>query len=1397
MTTRSAALVLAGAVAACCAGAARAQDNPVYVDDSPAAWALFRQAMDHAAGNTAEAVRLFQELLDEDPLKLIPVNDAVNDHFTSTRQRVMDEVRRRPALLERYRLIESARAQRLLEAAALEELVSGRALTDAGLEGLLRLAQRSLERASFHAALAWLEEARAHPALRPEQALHCWWMTGMAAHFLGDTALLEQARGQLASSGPDGAARLERLRELDRGPQVTVGLTPLDRSEVLELSDLVAEEIWSVDLDAALINRRFSAPALPDRRPNRDMQRRSGDLQTAAATAAGSTIYVNQGHVVVALDRFTGRQLWLYVDRPRQAIVDREGDQTLDMNLITVEGDWLVTLTGHASADGPATASTVACLDARSGKPRWTATLQGLAEEDEQQELFAHGRPVIVDDAVYVLARKVTRQNLTSCYVVSLDLETGGIRWARHVASSAGLRRGGRPLSTLVHSGGFLHVATPVGAIASVRADTGQIAWLRRYTVPVTPSAHEQNRRPWEMPAPILTRERLIALQPGQPRVVVLDRRSGHQLASHAIESFEGWNLPRYLLADEQRLYAIGREIRAFDLEEMGQPLWSFPPPATSTEPAARGPRDSADIRGRVQLISGALIVPTLDAVRVLEAETGLTRSNIAVPSTGTPLALDAQLLLCSSDRLDAFMSLHRAEEMLRQRMAAAPADPSPSLSLVRLGARAHRVDLALEAARLALQTVESRLSGEAAAEARAELFKLLLQMDSTELIRSVETGQTLHALIGTVAQRPEQRIEHLLAYGSWLAQHAPPEAVATFQRLLDDAELAATWREESFIERPAGAWATQRMADLLRTHGPGLYGPAAAAAEAALQQAQSGPAPDPAALLRLARRFPFAPATVDATLLAARILAERGEHRAALGALVEVAAAAGPPAAPGRLLGAYVERALVPPLGWRETALDGLRHTVRRAGDALPLEGPGGPRPAGEWLAELAAQEPRLARLGAYPSNLEARALGGPLVIRQMASSRASAAGPMLVIEGRRLRQLDARLEQQWQATSESDAPLILLHDARRLLLWHGAEAGDPRAVMLDATTGVAVWRSPPLARHMGEPLAPRGPDEGGPAVDPADLLPLAAGQHLFIIRRGGSVLGLRLEDGSEPAWVEPRAIDQVHVAEAGEAALVLAGSMPRADALQGEAEPQGYIRVLDPATGRSIHWMGPLEGGPPQWIRQAPLGTLVYGNGEGITAIDLWTGRRRWTNRAFSAAESRRAWVAGDALVIEDRDNDLRSVRLADGALSPPFSLPHGDWDPLDIQEIVVVDRSVYALFRDRVVAFDEQGTIRGSDAIMTERRSFDRLLPVDGGLVLMSRTTHQAAALDRPGRRIQHDYVIYRLSRNCKVEGEYQLPTPMAHQLLEVRAVDGWLLLSSPADTLAVPMPPDARR
>jgi hypothetical protein len=205
-------------------------------------------------------------------------------------------------------------------------------------------------------------------------------------------------------------------------------------------------------------------------------------------------------------------------------------------------------------------------------------------------------------------------------------------------------------------------------------------------------------------------------------------------------------------------------------------------------------------------------------------------------------------------------------------------------------------------------------------------------------------------------------------------------------------------------------------------------------------------------------------------------------------------------------------------------------------------------------------------------------------------------------------------------------------------------------------------------------------------------------------------------------------------------------------------------------------------------------PLGTLLYGTESGLEAIDLATCTKAWTNLAYEVADAQRGWLSGEQVVVEDRDSGLWAVALADGELTEPFRLPgHGDWDPLELQAVHVIDGRTYVRYRQRLVCYDARGSVLGAD-IVTDERDYRWLLPVAGGMVLFSRqSTDQPRAPDQRERRTEHVYRIYHLSPSCKVISQMELP-PVVNPFLDAAVVDGGLLLSTHAETLIIPVRSD---
>jgi outer membrane protein assembly factor BamB len=1361
------------------AAASGQQDNPVYVDDSPRARQLLLQARDHARDNLGEAVRIYQELLDDYGPRLLP-SARDPDLFVPVRATVLADLAGDPRLLERYRAAAAAEAQRLLEAGALHDLARSRSLSGPGLEALLRLAQDDLESGSFHAALGRLGEAARHPDLDARRAGHCWYMAGAAATYLGDPARVEQARAALADMGAEGRPLLDKLQALAalRPPAVDRGVSTLDPAPAAELLDLVAQPIWTLPLpDTPLGQRLGDVPGAELSGPRR--LRESGSLLTAAPTVAGSRIYVSEGSTVHGLERFTGRPLWpAYVERPPSSAVDQNSRQVADLNVVAAQGGTLVTITGHAYADAVRSDRTIVCLEAETGRPRWESRVDQLSDVEELDGLFPHGAAVIGEGVVYALARKVSPEMLTSCYLVTLHLGDGRLRWARHLASSGAIRsRFARPFSTPLYQDGDVAVATAIGAVARVDGSTGEIKWLRRYSPPLSPYLAE--RQPWEIEAPVMTPRGLLAIRPDLRRVVLISWADGAEVESTPSTARDTWNSPHYLLAAESMVYGVGADVRAFRAEALDAPAWMFPkrvgPEGAATEPA------DAEVRGRVEIVGGGLLVPTTSGLYYLDGQTGEVLHHVELEAACNPLAAGPQLIATTSDSLNAYMPPDRAEQMLRQQIAAGPEDPSPALALMRLGLRVRNLAMALEAADLALAAINAAPPDRPASGAAQELFEILLELDGNRLARTAAEGEALFAMIGVVARDPQQRVEHLLAYGAWLAPQALGRAVEAYQSILSTPGLPQAPRELDGLVRPAAAWAADRLAALIEEHGPGIYTPQADFCARRLERL--GQRAEPAAILALAEEFPFAPASLDAARQAVLRLAASGDHRGALGAAAQAWFAAPVPARGGALLGlaAWVcEQA-----GWTAEGEAVLTYAVANLGPDALLRGVAEERAAGAWLEALRSGTWRAPRLG-DPSGVATRR-GGTLVAAWPGVPLPP--GGALVSDPPALAFLDAAdLSPKWSTVLPIPGELsILRFDASALLLWVVPHGGEPRVVALDPASGALRWTSPQLP---AEPAAGDAGAAGG--ADLRETIPAAGRDVIALVRRGGGVTALDPSSGTAVLWTA-RPLAAVQAARLTAPALALAGLR---EGLDGPA----VVVLLDPRSGRVLREIDTGTRGPMRWMIPAALGVLVYGTDAGVEAVESLSGRRLWALRGPETAATPRAWATPGQVMIAGADarpaenaTVLRSVRLGDGRLSPPFDLPErGEWDRMDLKDLVVAGERIYAQFGQRIVRLSATGKVMGADVISDQPREYKWLLPAADRLVLVNRfRSEQVPVAGEAGRQTQHTYRVYSLSEDCRLLGEGHELTPIVERLERAAAVDGWLLLATGTQTVALPM------
>ena len=1438
-------------------------ENPVYVDDSPQARELFLRAQDQIKDNTGEAVRLLQELLDEYGARLLPINQTSDDHFVAVRQRVLEEILANPALLERYQLVETPEAQRLLDAGELERLVMTRSLTGPGLEAMMGVAQDAVETARFHVALHWLEEIALHPLQGERHEVYSLLMQGIAARGIGDADLVAQSIAGLSQlPGPDAEACRAQVEAMAAAaiPVPDSGVSPLDRAAVGELQTLVSQPIWRSALETT--GEVSQPPVTDDLDPELSelMQQRDGgrlDAVTTTATVGQSAVFVTSSNAVHALDRYTGRPIW---NQPYSlgptvgGSLNSEGIGFLGLSIGALGSQSLVAV----SSDPRLRDGKVVCLDPHTGRERWSRSITEITGRDDTENIMPHGAPVIADGLVFVMARKVTRQLLTSCYVVALDIDDGAIRWSRHIASVGGtFNRDMRPLTTVVYDRGELYVDSSVGAVARINASTGQTRWLRRFTAPIT--AIGRGRAPYELGGAVVTRRGVLALQSDLNRVTLLDRERGFDVEWHDASTASGWGSPRYLLAGQEFVYAIGRDIRAFHLDNLSEPFWRLPE-ATPQGRLRSGLGDrSIDIRGRVQLVDGSLIIPTADGMLIVEDASGVMQHELAMDSLGNPVAVESQLVVAGRFDVASYMPFDRAEEILRQRIASEPGESRPALALLEMSIRARSLALVLEAAELARAAIGHAPSGPAQ-DSQRELFTLLLEADRQRLAKTTEEGESLHAIIGDVAFDATTRVEHLLAKGDWLSSLDLGRAVDAYQEILSSPDLASTPREESMLIRSAADAATQRLGALMKQHGEAVYSVRASEADLKLQSTLAMPHSS-ADLLSIAEEFPLAPAAVQASIAAAEVDAEGGRPRAAVSALLRAYRVLPDRARATQLLGPVVE--LCESQQWRDLAAGVLDYAEQVypgiqgqiANPAVPAAAPaagGGVHAAetGPLLREAA--KPLSGRLIAFAGASgvqpqDAASMPHEGLANSWSQGRFAPPNDRIVlIDGRVLRVMDAPgLRELWSADIPAagggvDAagvdPRLLLMDDTRMLLWLGANIDDPHAIMLRNGVdrgGEPLWSGPSIGFSEAIASRPAQPQDAaradalaefgridvqtpdGRLINNNEIVPLVDRERLILVRRTGDIAALDLETGQRVLWSKTNVLDQVHLAQLTDWALVLAGMSKVWNDVTGANELVSKIVVLDPVTGNLVASLAPSGREPVIWMRVTALGELLIGTTGSVELLDVM-GRtqprmavlgqdagsdrqspaRIWTNAGHYAQSTRRAWVSSTTCVLEDRNRMVRSIDLATGAMSEPFDVAvKGDEGDAGVAELVNVQMTpdaVAALYTLRVVLTDHQGVMIGGDVI-AEEREYKALQAVSDGWVLVSRYgSAQDVLADGRSRRTQHTYRLYSLSGNGALIGDPLELEPIAQRLQMVRAVDGWLILSFEDSCLAIGAP-----
>ncbi len=1386
------------------ASPALAQDTvPVTVSDSPVAWQLLQQANDQARDNPGEAARICQRLLDGYGDKLVPADDPPGDRFEGVVDRVERFLRLHPSVLERYRQVETPEAERRVASdpslAKAASVARTHGLTSVGLRAHLALAESDIYAGRLGQAMLRLARLESHPDLAgggPEATTY-WTLQGLATTLAGKDR--READARLRALQRDDAnqalAALEALGEVGPLP-IPPATSPLESGSPPTSEERGWQPVWSEPLGATPYARwDFGRVDSPLGFSPREIERAryDGSMCVVAPTVVGDVVLVSDGSTVQALDRLSHRVLW--ASSIGLGLMDRAGGPLGDMASVAVGEGAVVAFPGHALGNERGPTGRVVCLELETGAERWDVSLPALRGE-EFEEIFPIGEPVIADGAVFLLARKVTSRLETVEYALALDLATGALRWATHVSSCGGVRlQGLRSCSRPVVADGSVWVATSVGAMARLDAGDGRIQWLHRFLVPIRDARYQTE--PWELGGPVFAGDWVFAVAPDQSEVIQLERATGRLVKSFPTGVNTAWGTPRYLVAEQASdgerttIYAVGGDLTAFDPAEPTRPLWVLSAANPQLFAERLGVASRSGIRGRVQAAGDLVVVPGLNDVLLVASRSGKVVERIEVDGPANPTLVGPQLFLGQNGALTALMPAASAERLMRERIEREPQHPEGSLALLDLGLRTKRLDLCLEAAGMAQQSLASHDD----AAARDELVDRLLLAGGLDEARGPK-GERVHQVLGTVAATSAERVRALLAHSDWLVgRERYGEAITGLDVILGEpalreveVESATDGVAETEPALAAGSiLATARLAQLA-----GKADDALRSREERAQAKLAALGDDRAALAELCESHPLTAAAVDASVRLAGLVEGR---RPAILALLRGwrARPLGPAgdAALARLLAATLERS---PSG---------RTAAELADLVLDTRGPlAVPTAQGSTtVAEIAGRlEPRWPAVGGEPG--EAIEIPGH-ILRLSGMEGGDRFDGVLMVHERSLALREApSFSPRWTVAVEDRDPMVLLAGGllgQRMLLWQEGADGEAFASLHDLATGAVVARTPPLREILpperlldaGRPPSQLMPNET-PYL-PSQVLPVLCGDRLVLVRRNGDMVGFDLSDLVHPVWTKERVLDQVYEVGATEWSVALGGRDPG---------PRGSgpsaIKVIDPERGDLLasRLLGDSED--VRWMRVVANGDVVVGSEGSVEAFDALHADlpSRWRLATPVVRDTVGSWRVGSSLVLADRADGIAAVGLVDGTARPDrFRVPlRNEVRSTSIRAGGRAGGAALIQFEDRVVAFRADGELLGEDAVADER-NYLVATPIEGGIVVVNALgSRQVPSPITGGMRTEFAYVVYRLSLGdgLRLLGPGLQVRLAAQRCERVGVVDGYLLLSTNSSTLAVPLP-----
>jgi len=519
-------------------GAGQDPTGVVYVRDSAMAMeklALARRMERlHEWGKSAD---VYQEILEKYSDRVVPAHEDPQSHVVDQYASVTETVRQSLCKwpedgLTVYRSRYETPAAAILNAAGndgldkLHEVLWRYFPTDSAKEAAIRLMDAYFEEGDYAAVsqigmqlLDW------HPNLLAQRPM-VLYRTALAARLAGQAddcnRCLDELQRQFPQSmgvirGQEVVLTASLSKELSRsgivhGPSSdswpTVGGDE-SRSKVCSSTVKPGARLYAIRIDPFKWNQIPNSPDNQQKEHNDDDLRAKGvGLGIMPAVDKGQLFFQDNTRIY-ARDLDGGEPLPAWVDTyPMEngayKVPGNPSPVPLGRQLcVTVNDKYVAAVTGFpdpwTDSAPPGEDSRLVCLDRKTGRQIWTSTLHDLPNSQTAlRALQMGGSPLFVGDNLYVLVHGIKGQ-FEDCYVACFALATGQFRWATFIANS-GIEPSFGPMadeasqfsdavSHIAYAGGRIFVVTNLGAVASVDAFTGAIAWLDIYRTETTPMA--------------------------------------------------------------------------------------------------------------------------------------------------------------------------------------------------------------------------------------------------------------------------------------------------------------------------------------------------------------------------------------------------------------------------------------------------------------------------------------------------------------------------------------------------------------------------------------------------------------------------------------------------------------------------------------------------------------------------------------------------------------------------------------------------------------------------------------------------------------------------------------------------------------------------------------------